>query len=324
MQRRNVLTGIASTAAATTLASREASARDHATIHRDLVIIGGGGAGTYAALRARDLGHSVAVIEKSGRVGGHCQTFHDPKTGTPIDIGVIFFPDNSLVRNYFGRFGVPLVTAPLAGGANLYVDFRTGLPVDAYQPTGTELGGALLHYLQILTTRFGFLELTGFQLPGPGPLLDELLQPFGKFVKDNGLSALLPLFFLFEQGYGSLLDATTLYVLKNMSAAVIGSILGGSFLVAPFGAEALYKGAAAALGDDVLLETNVLGVERCERAEVRLTVQTQEGVRTIFAKKLLVTAPPVLANFAGYDPISQSSRPSRGSIATTTGRPWRS
>ena len=111
-------------------------------------------------------------------------------------------------------------------------------------------------------------------------------------MKDNGLSALLPLL-LFEQGYGSLLQATTLYVLKNMSAAIIGSILGGSFLVAPFGAEALYDGAAAALGDDVLLEiSNVLGVERCERAEIRLTVQTREGARTILAEQICRRRPP--------------------------------
>ena len=165
--RRNVLTGIASTAAAGTLASREASAHDRTTIRRDLVVIGGGGAGTYAALRARDLGHSVVVIEKSGRVGGHCQTFHDPKTGTPIDIGVYLLPRQQLGAQLLRPVRGPTRDCAPHRRRQLVRRFRTGLPVDAYQPSGTELGGRCSNICKILTTRFGFLELNGFQLPGP-------------------------------------------------------------------------------------------------------------------------------------------------------------
>ena len=38
---------------------------------RDLIVIGGGPAGVTAALRARELGASVALIER-GRMGGTC------------------------------------------------------------------------------------------------------------------------------------------------------------------------------------------------------------------------------------------------------------
>jgi len=42
------------------------------TIHRDVCILGGGSSGTYAAIRlSQDLGKSVVVIEKAGRLGGH-------------------------------------------------------------------------------------------------------------------------------------------------------------------------------------------------------------------------------------------------------------
>lgn len=168
-----------------------------------------------------------------------CETFHDPLSGAPIDIGVIVFPDQALVRAHFGRFGVPLITANLGGGPSQFVDFRSGQAVSAFQPSPLELGTALVTYLQLLQTRFAFVEQNGFQLPESGPLLDELLLPFGQWVSLYGLEALVPTFFLFEQGFGPLLEAPTLYVLKNMSTAVVGALVQGSFSLAPTGAGAL-------------------------------------------------------------------------------------
>ena len=55
-------------------------------IRRDVCVIGGGSAGTYAAVRLGDLGASVVVVEAKGRLGGHCETYHDPATGGTIDI----------------------------------------------------------------------------------------------------------------------------------------------------------------------------------------------------------------------------------------------
>ena len=301
IRRREVLKVLASSSAAITgLLEREASASGD-ELERDVAIIGGGAAGTYAALRLRDLGKSVAIIERSGRLGGHAETFRDPVSGAPIDIGVVIFPDNSLVRNYFGRFSQPLFTASFAGGTSQFVDFRTGRPVNAFNPGGAELGGALFRYLQILATRFPFLEQNGFQLPGPGPVLDELLQPFGQFAQNNGLNALLPTFFQFEQGFGPLLNATTLYVLKNMSTTVVVSLINSSFLIAPFGTSALYEAATAGLSGDVLFDADLVSVDRSRANRTRVVVQTPRGRRTIKAKRLLFTAPPILPNFAGFD-----------------------
>jgi hypothetical protein len=285
---------------ATSLGAREASARGRsAEIERDVCIIGGGAAGTYAALGLRDRGRSVVVVEKSERLGGHCETFRDPASGAPIDIGVIVFPDNELVRGFFRRFGVPLVTASFSGSTNQFVDFGTGRAVAAFAPSPLEVGTALATYLQILETRFPFLDQNGFQLPESGAVLDELLLPFGEWVGLYGLEALVPTFYLFEQGFGPLLEATTLYVLKNMSRAVVGGVLDGSFLTAPFGASALYDAAAAELGDDVLYASEVCEVQRGVGVCVR--VRSPEGERTIRASKLLFTAPPLLSNLSGFD-----------------------
>jgi hypothetical protein len=296
--RRQVLEAIASVGLGSSLVARGAEAHG-ADIERDVCIIGGGAAGTYAALGLRDRGHSVVVIERSGRLGGHCETFRDPATGTPIDIGVIVFPDNALVRGLFGRFGISLVTGSLAGPATQYVDFRTGRAGAAHEPPALEVGTALGTYLQILETRFPFLDQNGFQLPEPGPLLDELLLPFGQWVSLYGLEALVPTFSQFEQGFGPLLEVTTLYVLKNMSRAVVSAALSDSFLLAPFGAAALYEAAGAELAGDVCFESTVGDVQRGDGACLR--VHTPQGDRTVRASKILFTAPPVLANLSGFD-----------------------
>lgn len=60
-------------------------------VMRDICIIGGGSSGTYAAIRLKEMGHSVALIEKKALLGGHVDTFRDPVTGKVFDYGVIAY-----------------------------------------------------------------------------------------------------------------------------------------------------------------------------------------------------------------------------------------
>lgn len=53
-------------------------------IERDVAIIGGGSAGTYAAVRLKDLGKSVIVIEKDVVLGGHTDTYGEYRRGRII------------------------------------------------------------------------------------------------------------------------------------------------------------------------------------------------------------------------------------------------
>lgn len=83
---------LAVTSAAPPISERTSfSAKDTITV--DVAIIGGGATGTYAAVRLKDYGKSVLVIEKSGRLGGHTETYFAtdapaPFTGAPVDYGV--------------------------------------------------------------------------------------------------------------------------------------------------------------------------------------------------------------------------------------------
>jgi hypothetical protein len=74
------------------------------------------------------------------------------------------------VRGYFGRFGIPLVTAALDGGPASYADFRTGKVVPGYVPP---VPAALETYVGILQ-QYPYLA-PGYYLPGPVP--GALLQP---------------------------------------------------------------------------------------------------------------------------------------------------
>src|SRR5882724_8011733 len=114
LRRRSILKFLSYSAAglaATQLRPRSASART-TTIERDVCVIGGGSSGTFSAVQLRDAGKSVLVIERKQRLGGHTETYVDPATGIPTDIGVVVFHSLPVVTNYFARFGVPLVGLP--------------------------------------------------------------------------------------------------------------------------------------------------------------------------------------------------------------------
>ncbi|HEY3254616.1 MAG TPA: FAD-dependent oxidoreductase, partial [Polyangiaceae bacterium] len=103
LRRRNVLKLLSYSAAgfaAAQLSSRTALAKTR-TIERDVCVIGGGSSGTYAAVALKDAGRSVVVLERKQRLGGHTETYVDPQTNIPTDIGVVVFHNLPVVTDYF-------------------------------------------------------------------------------------------------------------------------------------------------------------------------------------------------------------------------------
>jgi hypothetical protein len=263
-------------------------------IRRDVCVIGGGSAGTYAAVRLRDLGASVAVVEAKDRLGGHTETHHDPATGGTIDIGVVVFEDEPLVHRYFDRFGLDLVRSTGGGGGGtVYVDFRTGRRVDYTPPAPV----ALPAYYQLIN-QYGPID-TVIDLPKPVPA--DLVAPFAEFVAKYDLGSVVPLVFNYGQGIGNILDLPALYSINTFGIGVVRNILARSFLTTAAGNNSLlYERATAHLGSDALLDTQVLRVDRSP-ADIRVLVATPHGPRLIRAGKLVVAVPPVLRNFTGFD-----------------------
>jgi Flavin containing amine oxidoreductase len=287
-------------AAATALAARPAAAWASSPdvgriIERDVVVVGGGSSGTYTAVRLRDLGKSVAVVESKDHLGGHVNTYRDPATGLTTDFGVMEFHDLPLVRDYFGRFGVPLVHASQQStGTTAFADFRTGQAIAGYTPP---IPTALGTYFEILQ-KYPYIA-TGWDLPDPVPA--ELLQPFGDFVAANNLGSIVQLVFEYGQGFfNGLLGLPTVYILKYFGLGVVGSILSDSFLTTPDHDNIrLYQQATAFLGDDVLLSSTVVAAGRGAEG-VALLTDTPQGLAVIKARKLVITIPPLPGALAPF------------------------
>ena len=265
-------------------------------ITRDVCIIGGGSTGTYSAIRLKDSGKSVVVVEAKDRLGGHTNTYTDPSTNETVDYGVIVFHNLDIVRNYFGRFDIPLQIASFSnpGVVGEYVDFRTGKIVAGYEPEDPT--AALAAYGAQLE-KYAYVE-NGFDLPYPVPA--DLLLPFGDFVKKYNLEALVGFLFGFAQGLGNLLEQYTLYVFKNFGLGILQDLQIGFLATVRQDNSEIYVKALAELGSNVLLQSHVLATDR-SGSGVKVLLQTPAGIKLILAKKLIITIPPKLNNLVGFD-----------------------
>ncbi|KAJ7739576.1 hypothetical protein B0H16DRAFT_1758765 [Mycena metata] len=268
------------------------------TVTADVVIIGGGSAGTYTAIQLQRQGKSVFVIEKEDVLGGHTNTFHVPGTNTTFDYGVISFANISVVNEYFADMGVALgLFDPGVGGTTEYAKLNGGdatatttVPSFVSWSNATNVGLALEGYLAQSTKYAPFLT-NGYDLPDPVP--EELLIPWGAFVRKHGIEAFDYTLFSRAQGAGNILAQPTLYVLKYFvlfDVQVLAGIKPGFLTTAAHNGHALYDAALARLqaganGSAVALSSNVTRITRSAS-------RRQNGAR----KELVIAIPPTLSN----------------------------
>jgi hypothetical protein len=269
-------------------------------ITRDVCIIGGGASGTYGAIRLNDLGKRVVVVEQQSQLGGQTETYTDPASGNKTEMGVVAWYTNDIVNNFFARLNVSLkvVDVERAGFTTLTsipVDFRTGeIVTNIYSGNVTE---GISNYAAQLA-KYPYLE-DGFDIPYPVP--SDFLLPFGEFVEKYNISGAIQVLNIFGNGMGDFLNQPTLYVFKLVSMETIQALGAGTFQATLSGDNhEVYDKAAAVLGENVLLNSKVVAVDRCgEYPEV--VVQTPSGLKYIQAKKLLLAIPPKLENLIGFD-----------------------
>ncbi|OJJ06292.1 hypothetical protein ASPVEDRAFT_140072 [Aspergillus versicolor CBS 583.65] len=273
-------------------------------ITRDVCVIGGGASGTYAAIRLRELGQSVALIEKEDHLGGHTRTYHDPETGTPIDYGVWVYENNTEATNFFAHFNVSLTVQDftrVSEGSQRY-DLRTGEPV---APPAGNITDAILRYTEQLL-KYPYLA-EGWDLPDPVP--EDLLLSFRDFVAKYDLAAAVEVITLYVQGLNrNILDYPMVYIMKYFSLGVLQGIQKGFSTTETHDNQALYAAAQAELGEDVLLSSTAISIRRevvdpetGSEEQHHILVRTPTGVTLIKANKLLVTIPPILSNLEPFD-----------------------
>ncbi|RSL86673.1 hypothetical protein CDV31_016361 [Fusarium ambrosium] len=259
------------------------------TYDYDVAIIGGGSGGIHAAIQLKDAGAKVVVIEKRDQIGGHAETYTDPSSGIPANIGVVIFEDTEVVNNYLDRLKVAKAKgnpAAEAGAAKLY-DFSLGIPIPPQTPEAQAASQKAMATHSRST---------------PKKLFQKLTQPFGEFAQQHGFSAFLPSIVQFNWYPGNISTIPTLYGLKSLGPGLLKSIAGGFVFPASGDTRTIYKAAAAELGDSVLLESTVVHVQRNKKDGVVLIVQQpNHAPRTIRARKLVVAAPPTLENLEPFD-----------------------
>ncbi|KAH7555843.1 hypothetical protein BM1_06369 [Bipolaris maydis] len=272
-------------------------------ISRDVAIIGGGSSGIHAAIQLKDAGKSIMVIESKARIGGHTDTWTDPKTGIAVDYGVSIWHNISSVLEYFNRFNVPLAPSSVTVGQTLNIDFTTGavIPVPASsQPTQEALAAAFQKYAAFLM-KYPQLA-SGMFLPNPVP--KELSQPFGQLVQQLGIEAIVPILARLNPGNGDLATIPVVEFARVAGLDLIKQTTANSFLTtARHNNSEIYGKAQAELlhANSLLLSSHVISSQRKDN-KVELAVQTPEGIKYICAKKVVIAIPPRLENLQPFSP----------------------
>ena len=279
-------------------------------IEREVLIIGGGSSGTYTAIRLQQMGKSVALIEKNGRLGGQVNTYTDPSNDKYIDYGVKVFTNVSVTSNYFESLGVPLKTFQgyLPNQQTVYGDLAAGtvIPASAVAYLAGNVTEGFLRY-QAQLEKYPWLRI-GWHLPSPLPT--DLLLPWGDFVQKYNISAISSIVSGIVGSPGNLLAQPTLYVAKNYGMLQLMAALKGlSVTERDDNNQRLYDSALQKLGRNAFLDSRPVHIDRSgETGKIVATVETPSGLVRIKASKLIVTVPPTIANLSPFLFLSKSER----------------
>ncbi|KAL5114718.1 hypothetical protein ACEQ8H_007387 [Pleosporales sp. CAS-2024a] len=254
------------------------------TIHTEVVIIGGGATGTYAAVRLReDLNTSVMLVEPKDHLGGSVSTYTVPETNTTVEYGVQSYVRNQAAMDFYARFGVKTQPSAARRLTTVNVDVETGAQLKEYlPPTSLSLNPDTGDFLQAQ------------DIP------TDLLTRVEDFVAKHHLEAAVPRIEAISGiGYGGIRHLLTFNLMQAFGATLTRQVLDNELLV-PVGSNSLiYQRALALLADDVLLSTTIRHIER-DSERVHLLVSKGDEKYTIHAKRILFTAPPSLSALAPY------------------------
>ncbi|KAF8215744.1 hypothetical protein K438DRAFT_1748656 [Mycena galopus ATCC 62051] len=295
--------GFFATALLVTSASVVATIVPDKVLKKDVIILGGGASGTYAAVRLReDYNKSVVVVEARTVLGGNVNTYNDPVTDTAINYGVEAYIDYGPAKDFFARFDIPTQPVVQFAANTTYVDAATCtlLPGVTVPPVADQLA-ALQTYLTVVEQCSPYLLPGYWDFPQGDAIPADMLLQWGDFEAKYGVQDMYPIYDLIDGGGSP--NETTLYVMMNFNQPVIAGYLDGTmFDPLPFNNSILYGRAQELLGADVFFSTQVVNATRTD-AGVSVLVQDDAGTTMLItAPRLLVSFSPTAANLAPLAP----------------------